>query len=153
MYNSCCCCCLNGNQDFYSIFVASGTGIDPTNITSLELDVPFGDALYQANNLISHWANAAEFIVNESGRYEISYQIAVYLPALDPSLDIDVNVNLLVNSSRMLDTVHFAKPDQLVQRTVEICLNKGDVLKLQAVQPTLSELSVNSQAIVIQKIG
>lgn len=155
MNNPCCCCCCMNSQNNNNPnlpFVAAGTGIDPHNFTTLQSDIPFGDGIYNPSGLVAHWANAAEFIIQQDGIYEINYQLSVYNPALDPSLGFNITTNLVSNVSGILDTINFTRQNELVQRRLQIYLRANEIIRLEAIQPELSDISINSQCIIIQKI-
>lgn len=135
-----------------NILVSAGTGTDPLEVTGLTLDIPFGSTLYSEGNSVSHLGNSPEFVILESGEYQINYQLAAYNPVLSEGLPIDITVNLVSNRSGILDTISFTTAHQLVQRSITRHLDSGEVLYLQAIQRELTEMAINSQAITIVKL-
>lgn len=135
-----------------NILVSAGTGTDPLEVTELTLDIPFGSTLYSKGNSVSHLGNSPEFVILESGEYQINYQLATYNPVLSEGLPIDITVNLVSNRSGILDTISFTTAHQLVQRSISRHLDSEEVLYLQAIQSELTEMAINSQAITIVKL-
>jgi len=135
------------------ILVAAGTGVDPHFFLGYTLDVPFGNALYVVGDTIRHNANSAEFTILTPGQYQIDYQLSAYNPVLDTHFPIDDTVTLVSNLQGILDSFHITQQFQLVQRSITVNLAVAEILVLRVTQAELSELSVNSQAIVIAKIA
>lgn len=148
--NPCCPCPPSAPEN---ILVAAGTGVDPFEFLNLTLNIPFANNLYEQGNAVRHTANSPDFVILETGQYRIDYQLSVYDPVL---LDLDImeiSVSLVSNLSGVLDTIDFTVPLQLAQRSVTVNLSVAETLVLQASQPYLSEMRVNSQAIVITKLS
>jgi len=102
---------------------------------------------------VTHVANSPDFVITQSGDYEINYQLSAYNPALVESIDVDISTYLMSNNAGILDTVNHGPQFQLIQRRVVTYLASGTVLFLQATQPYLSEMGFNSMAMVITKLS
>ena len=133
--------------------VAAGTGIDPHFFTRPSFNIPFGNALVATGNAISHRADAAEFVINQRGDYEINYQLSVYDPAVVEDEGVNVTIELVSSLNGVIDDIHFTVPFLLEQRRLVLHLEEGEVLFLREIQGIEPEVGINSQAIAITKLN
>ena len=135
-----------------NFLAAAGTGRDLFVFITLTADIPFGPTLASIGNSVSHVANTPDFIILETGQYEINYQMSTYNPVTTALPNVDFTVRLISSVSGVVDTLNFTTAFQLMQRHIILNLSAGETLRFQITQAEPSEMSVNSQAIVFTKL-
>ncbi len=122
--------------------------IGTTNIKFGQNDIIIGSA-------ISHEVNSDEIKINESGIYQISYQVygeTENLGSFKFNTVLSVNNNFLENTFNESPILKQNTENRMtLSGTVIIKLNAGDILRLQAV--TIEDIAFQRARIDIEKIA
>ena len=133
----------------YNILAAAGTGTDPRNYG--EWAVPFAHEYLKIGDYVSHVAGYPEFEINETGTYQINYQLAVYNTVTQDSTDN--YAELMSGFEGILDSIHFTQAHVVEQRSITVNLQAGDKVSLYIRDLTTVTNGVNSQAISFIKVA
>ena len=117
-------------------------------------EIKFSKNIIQEGTAITHVEGSDSFIVNESGIYQISYQL---FGTRDTIGTFNFESALSVNDTVLLDTLNDSPilRDNVVNRmtltsTVLLQLNAGDVLKLQGI--SVDDIRYANARIDIKKV-
>ena len=146
--------CMNcSNTEDKSILTAVATTGDNTDLGNAIIKFSINDIV--VGNALSHEPGSADIIVNESGIYQISYQLEGVGQTIGT---FNFNAILLVNDAVLEDTLNegpviredFSNRMTLTS-TVILRLNAGDVLNLGGA--SLEDIIYERARIDIEKIG
>jgi len=137
----------------YNILAAAGTGTDPHQFDTNTLLIPFTTAYLSVGDYVSQTATSAySFIINETGNYQINYQIAAYTDTGDFPTG-GVMAELSSANEGMLDVINLSQLHVVGQHSITVNLLAGDTITLTLHQPTIGEMAANSQAISFIKVS
>ena len=143
----------NNNIKEPNILVAIAKSGDNTTVGTTT--IKFSENNIVEGTAISHTEGSDEVIINETGIYQISYQL---FGVQDVTGTFNFNAVLLVNNTPLNDTFNQSpvirnstSNRMTLTSTVILRLNAGDILKLQGV--SIEDITYQNARIDIEKIG
>ncbi len=147
-----CPCPIPPESSCCGMLIANGNGEDVWGIAVLTINIPFGPTIQSTCGTVAHGTDTSDFIITETGEYEIDYQLAARNDAVGSGLPIELYADLQSKIQGTLDSILFTEQNQLKHKRIIVQLNEGDVLYLQGRQPIVGEMIFNQQTIMISKI-
>lgn len=143
----------SNNTDEKNILTAIAEDGDNTQIGDAIINFSKNDILI--GNAISHEPGSNNIFINETGIYQISYQL---FGKSDTAETFNFNAILIVNNSPLFDTINQSPvltddyPNRMtLTSTVILTLNSGDTLQLGGL--SLEDITYPNARIDIEKIG
>lgn len=143
----------NNNMSMPNILVAIARPGDNTTVGTTT--IKFGENNIVEGTAISHTEGSDEININETGIYQVSYQL---FGVQDVTGTFNFNAVLLVNNTPLNDTFNQSpvirnstSNRMTLTSTVILRLNAGDVLKLEGV--SIEDITYENARIDIEKIG
>lgn len=144
---------VNNNEEMKNILVAIAKPGDNTTLGTTT--IKFSQNNIVEGTAISHTEGSDEININETGIYQISYQL---FGVQDVTGTFNFNAVLLVNNVALEDTFNQSpvirnstSNRMTLTSTVILRLQEGDVLKLQGV--SIEDIRYDNARIDIEKIG
>ena len=144
---------VNNNIETPNILVAIAKNGDNTTVGTTT--IKFSENNIIEGMAISHTEGSDEININETGIYQISYQL---FGVQDVTGTFNFNAILLVNNTPLNDTFNQSpvirnstSNRMTLTSTVILRLNAGDILKLQGV--SIEDITYEDARIDIEKIG
>ena len=144
---------INNNGEMPNILVAIARPGDNTTLGTTT--IKFSENNIVEGTAISHTEGSDEIVINETGIYQISYQL---FGVQDVTGTFNFNAVLLVNNTPLNDTFNQSpvirnstSNRMTLTSTVILRLNAGDILKLQGV--SIEDITYQNARIDIEKIG
>ena len=137
----------------YNILAAAGIGADPHQFNVDTLPLPFAPAFLKVGDYVSQTVAAPYgFIINETGDYQINYQVAAYTD--DGYIPSDGFIAELTSVNEgVLDAIILSQIRVVGQHSTTVHLLAGDAIALTLHLQQIGEIAADSQAISFIKVS